>query len=1114
MLDRRRVAFIACVVAALIGGTQLLSSAAAQNQSSTSRVIVVFKNQEGSLPATPKLLPQRQSAIHGIQAPVLSQLHSSGAKNVHSYDVLNAVAATVSKGEESRLESNPAISKVVPDQVIRLAPVPRAATGNAVGPAVPPPPGTCLPPNQVQLEPQALEQIHADDQTQSAGTAHGLGITGAGVTVGFIADGLDINNQDFIRANGNHVFTDYKDFTGEGTDVPTGGAEAFGDASSIAAQGLHAYNVQNYSDLPLSQPCNIRIEGVAPGASLVGLDVFGAEDSGFSSVILQAINYAVTTDHVNVLNESFGGNPYPDDAASLDLIKAADDQATAAGTTVTVSTGDAGVTSTIGSPATDPNVISAGATTTYRLDQQIGYGGARFPGVNGWLDNNISSFSSGGFEQSGRTVDVAAPGELGWALCSTDTAMFDECTNFRGQASPVQDFGGTSQSAPLTAGVAALVIQAYEITHQGHAPSPAVVKQIITSTADDIRAPADQQGAGLINAFQAVEAAASYQATTPLGHTVLTDQSQLNATDAPSTAETLTDTITNNGAGPETLSLSGRTLGSYTTVASKSVQLRGGFSKPILDWQGITDNYSSATFTVPAGEDRLNAAIAYRNASRSDLAARVRMTLVDPSGKQADYDVPQGDGNYGDSQVANPAPGTWTAYIYSRDRQDGGTTGTVAFQASVAKYVSFGTVTPSSMTLAPGQSQQLALQVATPTQPGDQSGAIVIDNAGSQTTTIPVTLRSLIPSGSSAFAGVLTGGNGRGVNTGEQFTYQTDVPGSAPELNVSVGVTNAANVFDAWLVSPSGEAVAFAANQIPIASKPGIKAEPGAQLHVLSPAAGRWTLIVLFAPQVAGTAVSSPFTVTTNETAVPVTSTGGLPHSASTTLPAGKARTFQVKIKNTGPEPELYFPDARLPGSVTAGLAPLGDPTTTTPVTISSNIPVYLLPTHATAWSAQATTTGSAPIQFDAEGPTGDPDVASSVGTSVSAALAHNPISPGVWDVLPEDAGAFGGPPGPSEPVSTAMQATFSPFDPAVTSKAGDLWRASTDASVLNTFAPVEIGKGGVATIPVTITPTGAPGTTVSGTLYIDDTNILLFDEFTTLNGDEVAAIPYSYTIG
>ena len=61
--------------------------------------------------------------------------------------------------------------------------------------------------------------------------------------VAFFADGLDINNPDFIRADGSHVFVDYRDFTAEGPDAPSGAAEAFGDASSIAAQGRQVYDL-------------------------------------------------------------------------------------------------------------------------------------------------------------------------------------------------------------------------------------------------------------------------------------------------------------------------------------------------------------------------------------------------------------------------------------------------------------------------------------------------------------------------------------------------------------------------------------------------------------------------------------------------------------------------------------------------------------------------------------------------------------------------------------------------------------------------------------------------------------------------------------------------------
>ena len=49
--------------------------------------------------------------------------------------------------------------------------------------------------------------------------------------------------------------------------------------------------------------------------------------------------------------------------------------------------------------------------------------------------------------------------------------MYSQCVNFAGEPTPVQETGGTSVSSPLTAGVAALVIQAYAKTHGGRFPA-------------------------------------------------------------------------------------------------------------------------------------------------------------------------------------------------------------------------------------------------------------------------------------------------------------------------------------------------------------------------------------------------------------------------------------------------------------------------------------------------------------------------------------------------------------------------------------------------------------------------------------------------------------------
>src|SRR3984957_11556778 len=693
------------------------------------KVIVVLRNQLTGHPDTPANSASRGTEVAALQKGVVADLAATGSRNINSISLVNAVAATVSAGEAKRLATNPAVARVVTDLPIPVAssaPFKPAKSG-APAAGIKPLPGACPASKKtVQLNPEAIETIHAATQSGKGDSAQALGYTGAGVKVAWIADGLDVNNPDFVHANGKHVFVDYQDFSGTGTNAPTDGGEAFLDASSIAAQGREVYNVASYG-FGLAVPCRIRILGVAPGASLVGLNVFGSGDVAFNSVFLEAINYAVAHDHVNVINESFGSNPFPD-STSLDLTKMANDAAVKAGVTVTVSTGDAGPTNTIGAPATDGDIISAGATTTYRAYAQTGIGGIGAPGVKGWLDNNISGLSSGGFAQNGSTVDAVAPGDLNWTLCTANPAKFADCTNFAGQGAAIQLSGGTSEAAPLTAGVAALVIQAYRKAHNGATPSPAVVKRIIVSTAQNINAPASQQGAGLIDAYQAVLAAASYHVSKPRGHAVLDSASQLNAVGQPGTAEHFAETPTNEGAGTVTVGLSSRTLSAYQPVSTKSLSLTNA-----------KDYTTEVTFEVAKGQARLNASVA--------MVGVVNLSLIAPNGDLAEYNLPQGVGNYGNAQVANPAPGKWTALI------SGGGTGApvpAQFQASTATWRSFGTLSTNSVRLAPGASGSVTLTAATPAQAGDEAGSIMLHNSANVPgfaveTSIPVTLRSLVP---------------------------------------------------------------------------------------------------------------------------------------------------------------------------------------------------------------------------------------------------------------------------------------------------------------------------------------------------------------------------------
>lgn len=1089
-------------------------------------VIVLLKNQHPEL-SVKTAKAQRKAATAADQAPLVSNAQATGAQDVKKYSVINGFSAKMTDAEAANLRQNPDVEAVVTDQqrvVDPLTEAQKAAIADAAGaktatasgadgqtPADKVIPGTCpTDPSKPLLEPEALQTTNTAFTDTTRPQAQNL-VTGKGVKVAWIADGLDIHNPDFIRADGTPVFSDYQDFSGTDPNGEQSGDEAFGDASSIAAQGLHSYDLSKYV-MPghaLPAGCNITVRGVAPGASLVGLNVFGAAGTVFDSTVLQAIDYAVNVDNVDVINESLGSNAQPTEG--LDITSLADDAAVAAGVTVVTSTGDGGVTNTEGQPAVDPNVISVGATTTFRDQAQTGTGGARNL-AGSWASNNTATLSSSGTNARGRVPDLVAPGQGGWALCSP-VPQFDACVDYNGNPASIEDFGGTSMASPLVAGGAALVIEAYENSHGGVRPTPALVKQILTSSATDLDLPADQQGSGELNTLRAVKTAMSVKtgdgAGSSQGDGLLaatgTGDTQISMIGNGGTQQSASVTLTNTSPNIQTVSAGVRELD--TTVSDVTGTKAVDFTDPNSPWfyegytlgtPGLQRHWFSTTFTVPAGADHLTASATCACTGTSTL---LRLVLVGPNGEYENWNSPQGTTNFARDDQANPPAGKWTAYFYANANATG-FKGNVSYEFLATKFKSVGSVSPASAVLKPGQSQKFTVRQTLAKNPGDVSAALTFSTPFHQVTTMPVTKRTLISTNDDggSFAGTLTGGNGRASTPSQTESYYFDVPRG--KKNLAMNLTFAGSHFvSAFLESPDHQVVSLSTN-LAVDAQGNQSLLPSLTGYVDGPAAGRWVLFLDDNnPGILAGNLADPFTGRLRYNTVSANAKG-LP---SGKLAAGKAVTATVTIKNTGAAPLTVFADPRLNSGADYDLPALQPFGATVPLPFipTTAQPAFQVPTHTTELRASQSSTIAA--DFSASGPSGMPEIYGvSKGLTASVTVDSPWLTPGVWGQDPTVIGPTNA--AVSGSATEAESVTTLAFDRSAVAATGDLWLTGVDPSA-PALAPVTILPGQTGTVTVTFTPTGASGSKVSGVVYVDTYNAA----FGT--ADELTGIPYSYTV-
>jgi hypothetical protein len=111
---------------------------------------------------------------------------------------------------------------------------------------------------------------------------------------------------------------------------------------------------------------------------------------------------------------------------------------------------------------------------------------------------------------------------------------------------------------------------------------------VLDSSADDLHLPAQDQGAGLLNSFRAVQLAASLGSASNTGQGLLLSQPQLSATAAPGSIVNQKVTLRNVGVGSQTVTAAMRRIDTRIGEQVQTVALSAASQRaPSLTGSGL-----------------------------------------------------------------------------------------------------------------------------------------------------------------------------------------------------------------------------------------------------------------------------------------------------------------------------------------------------------------------------------------------------------------------------------------------------------------------------------------------------------------------------------------------
>jgi serine protease AprX len=400
--------------------------------------------------------PMQSYIIRGTNVAQVSHLVAQyGGKVTSQLWVIDGVAADLPQNAVAALQKEKGISQVFPNAGVKI--------------------NTASLPDRITTPATDYPDITGADKVWKKG------VNGKGISVAVIDTGIGwVPGLFFSTSNNLNRIVGWVDFV-EGKHIPM----------DPNGHGTHVAGIIANTDTGADKEWN----GMAPGIKLVGVRVLDKEGKGTYEQVLKGIQWVIEKKDrykIKVINLSLLADvqsPYWADPINIAVMKAY-----AAGITVVAAAGNDGPDAmSIGVPGNNPYAITVGAFTDKFT-----------PGD--WKDDYITPFSASGPTLDGFVKpDVVAPGAhmVSTMLPSTYVARNHQANRVSAQ---YFSMAGTSQSAAVVSGIAALVLSKYPDL------SPAQVKYRIMASAMPWVEVSNgqavysmwQQGTGRVNAYDAV----------------------------------------------------------------------------------------------------------------------------------------------------------------------------------------------------------------------------------------------------------------------------------------------------------------------------------------------------------------------------------------------------------------------------------------------------------------------------------------------------------------------------------------------------------------------------------------------------------------------------------